>query len=76
MEVEKQNRMSGEPQRIEVELETLLDSVLLAEGICLRVAYSAGFDDDDSQKICMAVREAVINAFHYGMKKSGKRRFA
>lgn len=66
--------MSGEPQRIEVELETLLDSVLLAEGICLRVAYSAGFDDDDSQKICMAVREAVINAFRYGNEEKREKK--
>ena len=58
--------MPGEPQRIEVMLETLLDSVVLAESICMRVAGSAGFDEDDSQKISMAVREAVINAFRYG----------
>jgi serine/threonine-protein kinase RsbW len=58
--------MPSEPQRIEVVLETLLDSVLLAEGICMRVACSAGFDVDDGEKICMAVREAVINAFRYG----------
>ena len=44
----------------------MLGSVSLAEGICSRVAHSAGFDEDDCQKICMAVREAVINAFRYG----------
>jgi serine/threonine-protein kinase RsbW len=64
--VEVGRQMSGEPQRIEVVLETLLDSVLLAESICTRVAHSSGFDQDDSEKICMAVREGVINAFRYG----------
>ncbi len=59
------------PQRIEVTLETLLDSVELAEGICLRIAGAAGFDDDDCLKIGMSVRECVINAFQYG---NGKQR--
>ena len=66
--------MSGEPQRIEVMLETLLDSVVLAENICMRVAASAGFDEDDSLKICMAVREAVINAFRYGNEEQREKK--
>jgi serine/threonine-protein kinase RsbW len=66
--------MPSEPQRIEVVLETLLDSVLLAEGICMRVACSAGFDMDDSEKICMAVREAVINAFRYGNQEQREKK--
>ena len=68
----RKSRMPSEPQRIEVVLETLLDSVLLAEGICMRVACSAGFDVDDSEKICMAVREAVINAFRYGNQEAAR----
>ncbi len=58
--------MSHEPQRIEVTLETLFDSVNMAEDICLRIAESTGFSEDDCQKISMAVHEAVINAFRYG----------
>jgi len=58
--------MSTETQRIEVTLETLLDSVALAEEICLRIADAAGFDDDDCHKIGMSVREGVINAVQYG----------
>lgn len=58
--------MPHEPQRIEVKLETLFDSVNLAEDICQRIAQSAGFGEDDCYKISMAVHEAVINAVRYG----------
>ncbi len=58
--------MTAETQRIEVALETVLDSVALAEEICLRVADVAGFDEDDCHKIGMSVREGVINAYRYG----------
>ncbi len=47
-------------------MESVLDSIALAEEICLRVAGGAGFDQDDCHKISMSVREGVINAFHYG----------
>jgi len=58
--------MPAEIQRIEVTLETLLDSVSLAEEICLRVAGAAGFDEGECYKMGMAVREGVINAVNYG----------
>ncbi len=58
--------MSTENKRIEVTLETQLDSVGLAEQMSLRIADAAGFDEDDCHKIGMSVREGVINAFHYG----------
>ena len=58
--------MTQESKRIEVTLETLLDSVGLAEEICLRIADAAGFDEDDCHKIGMSVREGVINACKYG----------
>jgi serine/threonine-protein kinase RsbW len=60
------NTMSNPANRIEVTMETLLDSVSLAEGITERVARAAGFNDDDCLKIGMSVREGVINAFRYG----------
>lgn len=60
------NLMSSDANRIEVVMETLLDSVSLAEGITERVARAAGFNDDDCLKIGMSVREGVINAFRYG----------
>jgi len=58
--------MTQDVKRIEVTLETLLDSVGLAEEICLRIADAAGFDEDDCHKIGMSVREGVINACKYG----------
>ena len=53
-------------QRVEVRLDTRLDSVTLAETICVRAAESAGFDEDDCHRISMAVREGVVNAFRWG----------
>jgi serine/threonine-protein kinase RsbW len=58
--------MAPTTQRIEVTLETLLESVDLAESIVMRIAEASGFDDDDVHKIGMAVREGVINAYNYG----------
>src|SRR6266852_6305585 len=46
--------MPQDTKHLEVTLETQVDSVNLAEEMCLRVAEAAGF------------REGVINAFHYG----------
>ena len=62
----RNGRMTAETKRIEVTLETLLESVSLAEEISLRIAGAAGFSEDDCQKIGMAVREGVINAIQYG----------
>jgi len=66
--------MTQEPNRISVSLETLLDSVNLAEGITERIAKAAGFPEDDCQKISMAVREGVINAIRYGNEEQRHKR--
>jgi len=58
--------MSAQTQRIEVTLETLLESVDLAESISMRIAEAAGFSEEEIHKIGMAVREGVINAYNYG----------
>ncbi len=58
--------MSAKTQRIEVTLETLLESVDLAESISMRIAEAAGFSEEELHKIGMAVREGVINAYNYG----------
>src|SRR5580692_1644726 len=57
--------MAAKTQRIEVMLETLLESVDLAESISMRVAEAAGFPEEEVHKIGMAVREGVINAYNY-----------
>jgi serine/threonine-protein kinase RsbW len=58
--------MAPETKHLEVTLETQVESVNLAEEMCLRVAEAAGFGEDDCYRIGMSVREGVINAFHYG----------
>src|SRR5258708_34768301 len=58
--------MRQDTKYLEVTLETQVDSVNLAEEMCLRVAEAAGFGEDDCYRIGMSVREGVINAFHYG----------
>ncbi len=58
--------MPSKPQRIEVVLETLLDSIALAEEVGMCVAAAAGFGEDDQYKIGLAVHEGVMNAFQYG----------
>lgn len=61
--------MADQSKRVEVTLETLLESADLAERIALRIASSAGFEEDDRDKIGMAVREGVLNAFQYGNRQ-------
>jgi serine/threonine-protein kinase RsbW len=55
-----------EPQRLDVTLETRLESVDVAEHLVMRAAAEAGFGEDDVHKIGMAVREGVVNAYNYG----------
>jgi serine/threonine-protein kinase RsbW len=59
-------RMADEQKHLEVTLQTQVESVNLAEEMCLRVAEASGFGEDDCYRIGMSVREGVINAFHYG----------
>jgi serine/threonine-protein kinase RsbW len=66
--------MSSKPQRIEVVLETLIESITLAEEIGVRVAATAGFSEDDQYKIGLAVHEAVMNAFQYGNQQQRERK--
>jgi serine/threonine-protein kinase RsbW len=61
--------MPAQTKKIEVTLETLLDSVDLAEHITLRIADAVGFEEDDCHKIGMSVREGVINAYNYGNQR-------
>ena len=58
--------MTPETKHLEVTLQTQVESVNVAEEMCLRVAEAAGFGEDDCYRIGMSVREGVINAFHYG----------
>jgi serine/threonine-protein kinase RsbW len=66
--------MPLKPQRIEVVLETVLESIALAEEVGLSVAAAAGFDEDDQYKIGLAVHEGVMNAFQYGNEQQRERK--
>lgn len=58
--------MTESAKKIVVTLETVLESVELAEEIALNVAAAVGFQDEDQHKVGMSVREGVINALVYG----------
>lgn len=61
-------------QRLEVTLDTLLESVDLAHDIVARVAEASGFSEEDVHKLGMAVREAAINAYNYGNCRDPKKK--
>lgn len=66
--------MTTDTKHLEITLETQVESVNLAEEMCLRVAEAAGFGEDECYRIGMSVREGVINAFHYGnQERPGKK---
>ncbi|MGH9805281.1 MAG: ATP-binding protein [Candidatus Acidiferrales bacterium] len=58
--------MSRQPRRVDVTLDSKVESIDLGEELARQVAGSAGFDDDEQYKISMAVRECVINALKHG----------
>lgn len=66
--------MPQRPQRIEVVLETRIESIALAEDMGVRVAAAAGFNEDDQYKIGLAVHECVMNAFQYGNEQRRERK--
>jgi serine/threonine-protein kinase RsbW len=66
--------MPSKPQRMEVVLETLIESIALAEQMGTRVAALAGFSEDDQYKIGLSVHEGVMNAFQYGNKQRRERK--
>jgi serine/threonine-protein kinase RsbW len=66
--------MPSKPQRIEVVMETLIESIALAEEMAMRMAAAAGFGDDDQYKIGLAVHEGVMNAFQYGNQQRRERK--
>jgi serine/threonine-protein kinase RsbW len=66
--------MPSKPQRIEVVLESLIESIALAEEVGVRVAAVAGFGEDDQYKIGLAVHEGVMNAFQYGNQQRRERK--
>src|SRR5271165_1514521 len=66
--------MTPDTKHLEVTLDTHVESVNLAEEMCVRVAEAAGFNEDECYRIGMAVREGVINAFHYGNQEKPEKK--
>ena len=66
--------MPSKPQRMEVILETLIESIALAEEVGVRFAAAAGFGEDDQYKVGLAVHEGVMNAFMYGNQQRRERK--
>jgi serine/threonine-protein kinase RsbW len=58
----------------EVTLESSLNTVERAEELAHRVCECAGFDQDEQQKIEMAVHESVINAVAHGNKHDKRKK--
>jgi serine/threonine-protein kinase RsbW len=59
---------------MEIVLETLIESIALAEEVSVRIAAVAGFSEDDQYKIGLAVHEGVMNAFQYGNQQRRERK--
>jgi len=66
--------MPPQPQRVELTLESVVESVDLAESVVKRIAEAAGFSEEDAHKIGMSVREGVINAYHYGSRHDPRKK--
>jgi serine/threonine-protein kinase RsbW len=66
--------MAPPTKRIEITLESVLESVDLAESIVMRVSGAAGFGEDDCHKIGMSIREGVINAYNYGNRQDRQKK--
>ena len=60
--------MTAKPALVEVNLESDLKNVVVAEEISRRVASTAGFDESDQHRIEMSVHESMINAIWHGNK--------
>ncbi len=60
----------GAQNRVVLTLDSVLDSVELAEEAALKFAEAAGVSEEDRHKLGMSVREGVINALQYGNKMS------
>jgi len=67
------NSMTPDTSVVEVTLESDLKNVEVAEEITRRVAGTAGFDEDEQQRIEMAVHESMINAIWHGNKNDSSK---
>jgi serine/threonine-protein kinase RsbW len=66
--------MTAEPKVVEVTLGSDLKNVEVADELSRRVTTTAGFDEEDRQRIEMAVHESLINAIWHGNKNDASKR--
>jgi serine/threonine-protein kinase RsbW len=57
---------SHTPETVERWMDSTLESVDRAEELAVKLAETAGVDEDDLMKIGMAVRESMVNAVVHG----------
>lgn len=60
--------------RVSYTLDSTLESVNKAESAAHDIAVKSGFDEDEVQRISMAVREAAVNAVLHGNSYDPKKR--
>ena len=65
---------NGAANKLDVQLESTLDSVDVAETSILKIAEESGFEEDDLHKLGMAVREAMVNAVVHGNRYNLKKK--
>ncbi|HZT31604.1 MAG TPA: ATP-binding protein [Bryobacteraceae bacterium] len=68
------NNAHGETETVDQFLDSTLESVDTAEEIAVQVGQKAGFDEDDLNKIAMAVRESMVNAVVHGNRYNKRKR--
>ncbi len=61
-----QRQLMSTAMRVSYRMESTLESVNQAEEIATKIATKAGFDEEDVNRISMAVREAAVNAVLHG----------
>jgi serine/threonine-protein kinase RsbW len=64
----------GGGETVERLLDSTLDSVDRAEELAVKIAESAGFDEDELLNIAMAVRESMVNAVVHGNRYNGHKK--
>ena len=60
--------------RVSYTLDSTLESVNKAEETATQIATKSGFDEDEAQRISMAVRESTVNAVLHGNAYDPKKR--
>src|SRR3954465_14303397 len=62
------------PETVERMLDSTLDSVDHAEELAVKMAETAGVDEDDLMKVGMAVRECMVNAVVHGNRYNANKK--